>query len=127
MLLLTLSIVLLLTDSNNSYLFIYSSYFHICLYHSFLRFVFFFSPSLSHFLLHKTHSTIYLVWFEFITTSIRFPNNILYKKFSLQTANNVSKQKKVKRKNYNILKNMFCLYFVSTSFVSPFLELSATI
>ena len=43
----------------------------------------FFSSSLSYFPLHETLSKIYFVWFEFITISIRFHNNIPYKKFSL--------------------------------------------
>ena len=42
--LLTLQIVLFLTDSNNGFLFIQCSY--ICLYHFFLRFVFFHLPCL---------------------------------------------------------------------------------
>ena len=54
MLLLT-QIVLFLTDSNNSFLFIQCSYFYICLYHFFLRFVFFAFL----FLFSSTRDTLY--------------------------------------------------------------------
>ena len=71
----------------------------------------FFSPSLSYFPLHETHSTIYLVWFEFITTSIRFHNNIPHRVFTIN-CNQRFKTKKRNEKNCSLLKNMFVLSII---------------
>ena len=69
--------------SNNSFLFIQCSYFHICLYRFFLRFVFFHFPC---FIFLCTKHILKFTLFdsnEFITRSIRFHSNIPYKTLSL--------------------------------------------
>ena len=110
----TLQIVLFLTDSNNSFLFIQCSYFHICLSHFFLRFVF--SPFLSYFSLHETN-TIQLP----CSIRIHYNQHSNFQKYSIQkflTRNGKQRfkaKKETKRKNCNLLKNMYCLYEVSAA------------
>ena len=78
-------------------------------------FILFFSPSLSYFPLHETHSTTYLVWFEFITTSISFSQQYFIQKiFTINCKKCFRAKKEMKRKNCNLSKNMSYLYKVST-------------
>ena len=110
----TLQIVLFLTDSNNSFLCIQCSYFHICLSHFFLRFVF--SPFLSYFSLHETN-TIQLP----CSIRIHYNQHSNFQKYSIQkflTINgkqHFKAKKETKRKNCNLLKKMYCLYEVSAA------------
>ena len=115
MLLFTLQIVLFLTDSNSSLLFIQCSYFHICLYYFFLRFVF--SPSLSYLPLYQTHSTNQqpcLIRIHYNRRSISQQYS-MQEVFTINCKKRFKRKKETERKNCNLLKNMFCLYFVSTS------------
>ena len=115
--LLTLQIVLFLTKTNNSFLFIQCSYFHICLYHFFLRFVFF---TLSYFPLHETHFTIQLpclIRIHYNQHSISQQQSI-QQVFTINCKKRIKRKKETKRKNCNILKNMFCLYQISTASLS---------
>ena len=126
--LLTLQIVLFLTYSNKVFC-LFSAAISISVFHTFFL-VLLFSPSLSNFPLQESHSKIYFVWFEFITISIRFHNNIPYKKVSLETANKVSKEKKKwkkkKKRTVIFLKTCF-VYIKFLLHLSLFLELSAAI
>ena len=116
--LLTLQIALFLTDSSNSFLFIWCSYFHICLYHFF--YVLFFSPSLSYFALRETHSTIQLpclirIYYNQHSISQQYS---IQKVFTINCKQRFKIKKEMKTMNCNLLKNMFCLYKVSITSLS---------
>ena len=124
--LLTLQIVLFLTDSNNSFLFIQCSYFHICLYHFFLRFVFFTFLVL----FSSARDTFYNLATLFDSNSLQpaFDVTAIFdtESFHCKLETTFKIKKEMKRKNCNLLKDMFCLHQVSTRSLSSlnFLPLS---
>ena len=115
--LLTLQIVLFLTDSNNSFLFIQCSYFHTCLHHFFLRFVFFTFLILFSSARDTFYNLVTLIDSNSLQPAFNFAifhtESFHYK---LQTT--FQKKKETKKKNCNLLKNMFCLHYVSTTSLS---------
>ena len=86
-----------LPDSNHSHsnkcFFSMFSAIHSHLSPLFFHFLFLFSPSFSYFYHHKTHSAIYNVWFDFITTCLHYHGD--------KTTLHGPRQKKKCRVDYN--------------------------